>query len=98
MFKLIAKDTKFYFDEHCQNAFKTIKEKNYPAPILTGPNFSLLFHIITNYVTKCLEAKALVHATKQVVVHFVFEDTFTSFDVPREIVIDHGAQFKSKFM
>jgi transposase InsO family protein len=52
--------------------------------------------VCTDYVTKWVEAKALVRATEQSVVNFLFEEIFVRFGVPREIVTDQGAQFTSK--
>jgi len=48
------------------------------------------------HVTKWVEAKELPFATKNVVVSFLFEDIFTRFGVPREIVTDQGTQFTSR--
>jgi hypothetical protein len=47
--------------------------------------------VCTDYVTKWVEAKALVRATEQLVVNFLFEEIFVRFGVPREIVTDQGA-------
>ena len=44
--------------------------------------------VCTDYVTKWVEAKALVSATENSIVHFLYEDIFTRFGVPREIVTD----------
>jgi hypothetical protein len=54
--------------------------------------------VCTDYVTKWVEAKALFRATKKSIVEFIYEDLFTHFDVPREIVTDQGTQFTSKMM
>jgi len=54
--------------------------------------------ICTNYVTKWVEAKALFSATEHSVVSFLYEDIFTHFGVPREIVTDLGGQFTSKLV
>jgi hypothetical protein len=54
--------------------------------------------VCTDYVTKWVEAKALVRATEQLVVKFLFEEIFVRFGVPREIVTDQGAQFTSKMV
>ena len=51
--------------------------------------------VCTNYVTKWVEAKALPAASEQSVVDFLFNDIFTRFGVPREIVTDQGTQFTS---
>jgi len=54
--------------------------------------------VCTDYVTKWVEAKALPFANEKSVVNFLFEDIFTHFGVPREIVIDHGSQFTSNMV
>jgi transposase InsO family protein len=51
--------------------------------------------VCTDYVTKWVEAKALPAASEQSVVDFLFNDIFTRFGVPQEIVTDHGTQFTS---
>ena len=54
--------------------------------------------VCTDYVTKWVEAKALFIAIEKLVVEFIYEEIFTRFGVPREIVIDQGTQFTSKLM
>ena len=54
--------------------------------------------VCTDYVTKWVEAKALLSATENSVVSFLYEDIFTRFGVPREIVTDQGSQFTSNMM
>eukprot|EP00253_Pinus_taeda_P035882 PITA_35882 len=54
--------------------------------------------VCTDYVTKWVEAKALYAATEKAVVEFLFEDIFTRFGVPREIVTHQGTQFTSKLV
>ena len=54
--------------------------------------------VCTDYVTKCVEAKALFRATEKSVVEFIYEEIFTRFGVPREIVTDQGSQFTSMLM
>ena len=54
--------------------------------------------VCTNYVKKWAEAKALVRATEQIVVNFLFEQIFVRDGVPREIVTDQGTQFTSKLV
>ena len=50
------------------------------------------------YVTKWVEAKALFRSIEKPVVEFIYEEIFTRFGVPREIVTDQGPQFNSKLM
>ena len=47
--------------------------------------------VCTDYVTKWVEAKALLRDTANSVIEFIYEDIFTCFGVPREIVTDNGA-------
>ena len=54
--------------------------------------------VCTDYVTKWVEAKALFKATEKSMVEFIYEEIFTRFGVPREIVTDQGTQFTSKLM
>jgi transposase InsO family protein len=54
--------------------------------------------VCTDYVTKWVEEKSLLRATKKYIVEFIYEDIFTHFDVPHEIVTDQGTQFTSKLM
>ena len=54
--------------------------------------------VCIDYVTKWDEGNALTRATEQSLVNFLFEDTFTKFGVPREIVTNQGAQFTSKLV
>ena len=49
-------------------------------------------------MTKWVEEKVLLRATDNSVIEFIYEDIFTHFGVPREIVFDNGAQFVSKSM
>ena len=52
--------------------------------------------VCTDYVTKWVEAKALLRAIEKSVIEFIYEEIFTCFGIPREIVTDNGAHFVSK--
>ena len=52
--------------------------------------------VCTDYVIKWVEAKALHFANEKSAINFLFEDIFTRFGVPREIVTDQGSQFTSR--
>jgi hypothetical protein len=54
--------------------------------------------VCNDYATKWVEFKPLLHDNEQYVVDFLFEDIFTHFGVPREIVIDQGTQFTSNLV
>jgi hypothetical protein len=54
--------------------------------------------VCTNYVTKWVEAKDLYSTNEQSIVDFLFEEIFTHFGVPREIVTDQGTQFTSNLV
>ncbi|GKA10516.1 reverse transcriptase domain-containing protein [Tanacetum coccineum] len=46
MTKLLKKDSVFNFDEKCNKAFETLKEKLTNAPIMVSPNWSLPFELM----------------------------------------------------
>ena len=46
-------------------------------------------------MTKWVEAVALAKAYNQVVIDFLYNEIFTRFGVPREVVTDGGPQFMS---
>eukprot|EP00253_Pinus_taeda_P021947 PITA_21947 len=68
------------------------------GPIKSTSNGKRYILVCTDYVKKWAEAKALVRATKQIVVNFLFEEIFVRYGVPREIVTDQGTQFTSKLV
>jgi transposase InsO family protein len=65
------------------------------SPMSRRKNYIL---VCTDHVTKWVEAKSLFRAMDKSVVEFIYEDIFTHFGVPREIVTDQGTQFTSKLM
>jgi hypothetical protein len=65
------------------------------SPVSHRKNYIL---VCTDYVTKWVEEKSLFRATEKSVVKFTYEDIFTCFGVPREIVTNQGTQFTSKMM
>ena len=48
IFKLLAKDIGFCWDQHCQVAFDTLKIELSSTLVLRGPNWSFPFHIQTD--------------------------------------------------
>ncbi|GKF22682.1 reverse transcriptase domain-containing protein, partial [Tanacetum coccineum] len=46
MTKLLEKDSVFNFDEECNKAFETLKEKLTNAPIMVSPNWSISFKLM----------------------------------------------------
>ena len=44
--RLLEKDTKFYFDESCHNAFEEIKSRLVEAPIMAKPYWNKEFEIM----------------------------------------------------
>ena len=53
------------------------------TPASKGKSYILVY---MDYVTKWIEAKTLPRATEQAVAYFLYEDIFTCFGIPREIV------------
>lgn len=48
--------------------------------------------VATKYVTKLVETIAFPRATEEVVINFLFE-FFVPYGLPRDVIIDGGAQF-----
>jgi len=48
LFKLLAKDTPFNWNDNCQQAFEILKGKLSTTPVLKGLNWNLPFHIFTD--------------------------------------------------
>jgi hypothetical protein len=48
LFSLLTKATEFSWNDQCQIAFETLKERLSIAPILRGPNWTIPFHISTD--------------------------------------------------
>jgi hypothetical protein len=65
------------------------------SPMSHKKNYIL---VCTDYVTKWVEEKSLFRDTEKSVVEFIYEDIFTCFGVPLEIVTYQGTQFNSKLM
>ena len=51
--------------------------------------------VSTDYMTKWVEAKALTRANEEAVLAFLFEEIFTRFGIPIELVTDGGPPFNS---
>lgn len=53
--------------------------------------------VAVDYFFKWIEAKPLVHPTKNNVFNFFYDHVLCRFGVPRAVVSDHGTHFSSKF-
>ena len=51
--------------------------------------------VCTDYMTKWVEAVALVKANDQDMIEFLYSEIFTHFGVPKEVVTDGGLKFMS---
>eukprot|EP00253_Pinus_taeda_P007167 PITA_07167 len=51
--------------------------------------------VCTDYMTKWVEAKALIRANEESILTFLFQEIFVRFGVPRELVTDGGPPFNS---
>ena len=71
---------------------------DFVGPIFPMSHKNKYILVCTDYVTKWVEAKALFRITEKSVVEFIYEEIFTRFGVPREIVTNQGTQFTSKLM
>eukprot|EP00253_Pinus_taeda_P006309 PITA_06309 len=65
------------------------------GPINSPSNQRTYILVCTDYMTKWVEAKALIRANEEAVLAFLFEEIFTRFGIPRELVTDGGPPFNS---
>eukprot|EP00253_Pinus_taeda_P036484 PITA_36484 len=65
------------------------------GPINPPSNQRVYILVCTNYMTKWVEAKALLRANEESVLTFLFEEIFVRFGLPRELVTDGGPPFNS---
>ena len=68
---------------------------DFVGPIHPPSNQKVYILVCIDYMTKWVEAKALIRASEEVVLAFLFEDIFVRLGVPRELVIDGGPPFTS---
>ena len=65
------------------------------APPSNGKSYIL---VCTDYLIKWVEVKAMKHAHDEKVVEFLYEDIFTHYGVPKELVTNQGAQLTSNLI
>eukprot|EP00253_Pinus_taeda_P014594 PITA_14594 len=64
--------------------------------IINPPSNQRVYILVcTDYMTKWVEAKALIKANEEGVLTFLFEEIFVRFGLPRELVTDGGPPFNS---
>ena len=68
---------------------------DFVGPINPPSNHKVYILVCADYMTKWVEAKALIRASEEVVLSFLFEDIFFRFGVPRELLTDGGPPFTS---
>eukprot|EP00253_Pinus_taeda_P020748 PITA_20748 len=65
------------------------------GPINPPSNQRVYILVCTDYMTKWVEAKALIKANEESVLAFLFEEIFVRYGLPRELVTDGGPPFNS---
>eukprot|EP00253_Pinus_taeda_P011024 PITA_11024 len=65
------------------------------GPINPPSNQRVYILVCTDYMTKWVEAKALIKANEESVLTFLFEEIFIRFGLPRELVTDGRPPFNS---
>eukprot|EP00253_Pinus_taeda_P028134 PITA_28134 len=65
------------------------------GPINPPSNQRVYILVCTDYMTKWVEAKALIKANEEAVLTFLFQEIFVRFGLPRELVTDGGPPFNS---
>eukprot|EP00253_Pinus_taeda_P017746 PITA_17746 len=68
---------------------------DFVGPINPPSNQRVYILVCTNYMTKWVEAKALIKANEKAVLTFLFEEIFVRFGLPRELATDGGPPFNS---
>ena len=68
---------------------------DFVGPINPPSNQRVYILVCTDYMTKWVEAKALIKANEEAVLTFLFEEIFVRFGLPRELVTDGGPPFNS---
>eukprot|EP00253_Pinus_taeda_P036056 PITA_36056 len=68
---------------------------DFVGPINPPSNQRVYILVCTYYMTKWVEAKALIKANEEAVLTFLFEEIFVIFGLPRELVTDGGPPFNS---
>eukprot|EP00253_Pinus_taeda_P009033 PITA_09033 len=68
---------------------------DFVGPINPPSNQRVYILVCMDYMTKWVEAKALIKANKEAVLTFLFEEIFVRFGLPRELVTDGGPPFNS---
>ena len=73
-------------------------DMDFIGPIDPPSNEKSYILVYTNYLTKWVEVKAMTHAHDHKVAEFLYEEIFTRYGVPKEVVTDQGAQFTSNLI
>ncbi|GJW92596.1 reverse transcriptase domain-containing protein [Tanacetum coccineum] len=67
--KLLEKDTPFEFDDECQKAFESLKEKLTCAPVIVSPNWNLPFELMCDSTSYLILSKTIVHTDHSALRH-----------------------------
>ena len=68
------------------------------GPIDPPSNQNIYILTCIDYMIKWVEVKALKNANEEIAAKFLDDNIFTSYGIPREIVIDQGSQFTSNLI
>lgn len=68
------------------------------GPIDPPSNGKSYILVCIDYLTKWVEVKAIKNARDEKVAKFLYEEIFTRYGVPRELVTDQGTQFTSNLI
>ena len=65
-------------------------------PALTGGHHHII--VAVDYFTKWVETMPMIKYDGETSAHFVFNQIITRFDIPKDLVTDHGRNFQNKMM
>ena len=54
--------------------------------------------MVVDYFMKWVEAMPTIKSIGEIAAHFIFKQIITRFDIPKELVTDHGRHFHNKMM
>ena len=63
---------------------------------LVGGHHNII--VVVDYFTKWAEAMPTVKSDGETVTHFVFNQIIARFEIPKELVTDHGSHFQNCMM
>ena len=65
-------------------------------PVSAGGHHHII--VVVDYFTKWANDMPTIKSDSETFVHLIFNQIITRFDIPKELVTDHGRNFQNKMM